>query len=159
MAQYHKDESISVRREEATKHLALAEKWALAQELEYSAAGALAGAFAISDYGDAWNQRLMPDQLSERENQQLAPCSYCGEYDHTDDCPHRVIKPVRDNARVRVPLFGRPTIESIDGVLMEQCPHCFNVKPTGSFANLQEIEAWKQECASAIEELNKEARR
>lgn len=71
MARYHKDEATFMLGPEAAKHLALADKWALGQNREYNAASAIAHAFGISEYGRAWDERMMPDDL-EREQKASA---------------------------------------------------------------------------------------
>lgn len=62
---YHKDEATFLLGAEAAQHLALADKWKLAQHLEYAAAGMIVGAFGIPEYGRAWNERLQPDDLKK----------------------------------------------------------------------------------------------
>jgi hypothetical protein len=68
MSRYHRDEARFLLGAGAANHLALADKWALGQELEYSAAGMIAGAFGIPEYGRAWNERLTPGDLKEAVN-------------------------------------------------------------------------------------------
>lgn len=65
MSRHHKDEATFLLGKEAADHLALADKWALGQHLEYCAASAIADAFGISEYGRAWDERLMPDDLEK----------------------------------------------------------------------------------------------
>lgn len=63
MSRHHRDEATFLLGAAAAEHLALADKWALGQHLEYCAAFAISDAAGIPEYGRAWDERLMPDDL------------------------------------------------------------------------------------------------
>jgi hypothetical protein len=67
MSRYHQGEAALMLGPKAARHLALADKWALGQHLEYVAASAISNALGIPEYGRAWNERLTPIDL-EKEN-------------------------------------------------------------------------------------------
>jgi hypothetical protein len=65
MARHHREEAAFKLGDEAKQHFALADKWALAQHLSFSAAGTISGAAGIPEYGRAWNERLQPHELED----------------------------------------------------------------------------------------------
>jgi hypothetical protein len=65
MSRYHKQMATFMLGAEAAKHLVLADKWALGQHLSYCAASEIVEFAEIPEYGRAWDERLLPDDLEK----------------------------------------------------------------------------------------------